>query len=60
MNETLVLRAISLHAHLSCLFLEPPPEGNAWRVEASISSTLSEIVSLNIGAHRGLAKANQR
>ena len=60
MNETLVLRAISLHAHLSCLFPEPPPEGNAWRAKASISSTLSETASLNIGAHRGLAKANQR
>ena len=45
---------------MSCLFPEPPPEGSAWRAEASTSSTLSETASLNIGAHRGLAKANQR
>ena len=47
MNETLVLRAISLHAHLSSLFPEPPPEGSAWRAEASTASTLSETVSFN-------------
>ena len=45
---------------MSCLFPEPLPEGSAWRAEASTSSTLSETASLNIGAHRGLAKANQR
>ena len=43
-----------------CPYPEPPPKGDVRRAEASVSPTLSETTSFNIGAHRGLAETNQR